>query len=273
MINIKSYLTNPILVPSKRNKWENKAVFNGCVVKTGRKYRLIYRALAETIINGTKLDLSTIGMATGADKHNFRHRKQLLQPEQPWEQYGLEDPRVTKFFDDYYIFYTALGGFPPNATNIKVAVAVTKDFKTFEKHLVTPFNAKAMVLLPKLINGKMAAILTVNTDAPPATVAIAYFDKHEDIWNEEYWRKWYARLEDHKIELRRMTSDHIEVGAVPVETEDGWLLVYSHIQNYYSKQEMIFGIEAVLLDKNDPQKIIGRTRKPLMIPQEDYELE
>ncbi len=64
-----------------------------------------------------------------------------------WEKYGCEDPRVTFFEGNYYIFYTGLSTFPFNAQGIKVAVAVTKDFKTIdERHLVTPFNAKAMTL-------------------------------------------------------------------------------------------------------------------------------
>jgi len=130
-----------------------------------------------------------------------------------------------------------------------------------------------MAMFPKLINGKMAAVLTVNTDLPPSKIALAFFDNEEEIWSPEYWRKWYQNLESHELPLRRVTSDQLEIGAVPVETDDGWLLIYSHIQNYYNGKKAIFGIEAVLLDKDNPQVIIGKTLKPLMVPQENYELE
>jgi predicted GH43/DUF377 family glycosyl hydrolase len=58
---------------------------------------------------------------------------------------------------------------------------------------------------------------------------------------------------------------------VPIKTEAGWLLVYSHIQNYFQPDKRIFGIEAVLLNQNDPQKIVGRTEEPLMVPEKEYE--
>ncbi|HAS95323.1 TPA: hypothetical protein DCS99_02810 [Candidatus Wolfebacteria bacterium] len=60
------------------------------------------------------------------------------------------------------------------------------------------------------------------------------------------------------------------MGAVPLKTKEGWLVIYSHIQNYFSDNK-IFGIEALLLDLNDPKKIIARTDSPLLIPEETYE--
>ena len=130
-----------------------------------------------------------------------------------------------------------------------------------------------MALFPQKINGKLTAILTANTDLPPSKIALAIFDKESDIWSETFWQQWYQKLNSQEIGLRRVTNDQVEIGAVPVETADGWLLIYSHIQNYYAGKRAVFGIEAVLLDKNNPQKIIGRTTESLMTPQETYELE
>ena len=50
------------------------------------------------------------------------------------------------------------------------------------------------------------------------------------------------------LELDRLNTDRVEVGAPPIEIENGFLVIYSHIQNYYSNSR-IFGIEAVLLEK------------------------
>ncbi|MBU2251692.1 MAG: hypothetical protein KKH25_05490, partial [Candidatus Omnitrophica bacterium] len=151
--------------------------------------------------------------------------------------------------------------------------AITRDFKKIEeKHLVTPFNSKAMALFPSKINGKMTAILTVNTDNlnRTARVAIAQFDQEADIWNSLYWANWYKNLNKHIIHVRRVATDHIEVGAAPLKTKQGWLLVYSHIQNYRDSNK-IFGIEALLLDLKNPRKVIGRTRHPMLVPEESYE--
>ena len=81
--------------------------------------------------------------------------QELFGPEHDWERYGCEDPRATTFEGKHYIFYTAVREF--SAEGIKVAVAITEDCKTIkEKHIVTPFNAKAMALFPERVNGKIA---------------------------------------------------------------------------------------------------------------------
>lgn len=50
-----------------------------------------------------------------------------------------------------------------------------------------PHVTKEMVLFPERINSKIVAVLTVNTDIPPAKIAIAYFDDENQIWSEKYW--------------------------------------------------------------------------------------
>lgn len=97
------------------------------------------------------------------------------------------------------------------------------------------------------------------------------FDHVEDMWSEAYWNEWYSSLQTHEIRLQRGDTDHVEIGAPPLLTPDGWLLVYSHIRNYFTERK-IFGIEAVLLDRDDPRKILARTNAPLLVPEEEYEL-
>ncbi len=273
MLRVRRFSANPILSPDKKNAWEAVATFNGCPVEDGKNTSLLYRAVSEkTSVDGKELNLSTIGVAESDDRVHFSNRRQLITPSEVWDKFGCEDPRVTKIGNTYLIFYTALSKFPPDTDSIKVAVAVSSDLKKIkEKHLVTPFNAKAMALFPEKIKGKFAAILTVNTDKPPAKIAIAYFNTLERIWDENFWKEWYQNLDKHVIPLLRSGEDHIEVGAPPVKTEDGWLLIYSYIRNYFSGQKT-FGIEAALLDEIDPLKKIGIYTEPLVTPQEDYEL-
>ncbi|PIS08969.1 hypothetical protein COT75_03845 [Candidatus Beckwithbacteria bacterium CG10_big_fil_rev_8_21_14_0_10_34_10] len=267
--------SDPILQPNPENDWEKEAVFNGSIIKEKGGYYLLYRAMSSPKDHdGKQLSLSSIGCAQGKDGIKFSQRKQLIRSEYGWEKYGCEDPRVTKIDGLFYIFYTGLSDYPPTPTGIKVCLAISKDLKTIqEKHLITPFNAKAAALFPKKINGKYALIITVNTDIPPAKIAIALFDKIEEIWSLEFWHKWYQNLENQTISVERINTDQVEVGTVPLETEKGWLVFYGHIQNYYQEQKRIFGIEALLLDRDDPRKIIGRTQDPLLIPEKDYEIE
>jgi predicted GH43/DUF377 family glycosyl hydrolase len=267
----KRFPENPIIRPNVKNPWEAAAAFNPAVATDGSAFHLVYRALSEeTEHRGVRMHVSSIGYAKGSDPMHFGEHLQIIKPEHAWEAFGCEDPRVTFFEGAYYIFYTALSTHPFSADGIKIGVAITKDFQTFEKHPVTTFNSKAMMLLSERVNGKLAAILTVNTDRPPAKIALALFDNVSDIWSEHYWAAWYATLDTHIISLLRASHDQVEAGAVPLKTGDGLLFFYSYIENYRSGHGK-FGIEAALLDAEDPRRVIGRTHKALLVPEKDYE--
>lgn len=264
---------NPILVPQNDLPWEADGAFNGCAVRNGSKTTLLYRAQSLPMLHddGPWVSISSIGRSESPDGIHFRHHDRFIVPEEPWERYGCEDPRVTKIDGKYYTFYTALGGFPFGPENIKVGVAVSKTLKRVsEKHLVTPFNAKAMAMFPERIGGKLWVLLTADTDKKPAKVAIASFDSEEDLWSPEKWTKWYDELDRHTLSLKRHDTDHVEIGAPPVRTKAGWLVFYSHIQNY-GTDHPVFGIEAFLLALDDPRRIVGRSRSPLLVPEEEYE--
>lgn len=273
MIDVVRHPNNPILSPNPDHDWEAKATYNGCGVTRGQNTYLIYRAVAHTQeYHGKMADLSTIGIASGPCEFKFSSRHQFISPEKEWEKFGCEDPRVTYFADKYYIFYTALSDFPPNKYSIKVALAISPDLKKISaKHLVTPFNAKAMALFPERINGKIFAILSAQTDHPPVNVATAEFKKITDIWNKDYWDNWLGEIETHTLRLIRRPQDHVEVGAPPIKTNKGWLLIYSYINNYFDEEKRIFNIEAALLDLKKPKQVIGRTNFPLLIPEKEYE--
>ena len=273
MVSLKREAKNPILKPNPDHPWEQDGAFNGCVAEVDGTFHMVYRALSSTTLqNGVQMQVSSIGYAKSTDGINFSETKQLIQPTEDWETYGCEDPRITFFEGKFYIFYTALSTYPFSAYGIKIAVAVTTDFEHFEKHPVTTFNSKAMGLFPERVNGKIAALLTINTDLPPAKICLALFDKIEDIWSPFYWTEWYDNANNHILHLMRDVRDQVELGAPPIKTDKGWLTIYSYIGNYLSNKK-IFGIEAVLLDSDNPSKIIGRTTSPLITPQEKYELE
>jgi len=272
MIEFRRSEENPILIPLSENDWEIEAAFNGCPVRSGRKIHFLYRAVSSPQINsGIKMSVSSIGHALSDDGIHFRYRRQFIKPEYDWEQFGCEDPRVTKLGSKFYVFYTALSTYPLRAEGIRIGLAITRDFHEIEaKYPVTTFNSKAMALFPGKIGGKMVAVLTVNTDNPPAKIGLAFFDHEEQMWSPEYWEGWYSFLDDHVLPLQRTLKDHIEVGAPPIRTRYGWLLIYSYIQNYFSPPP-IFGIEAVLLDLENPAKIVARTEKPILVAQAVYE--
>lgn len=273
MLAVTRFVGNPILSPDMKNVWEGYAVLNGSVVKKDNTYHMLYRAISTPQPwQDAYMHVSSIGHAESPDGLHFENRTQFLVPEYEWERFGCEDPRITFIDGRYVIFYTAIATNPPSPEGIRIGVVITRDFKTIEaKHLVTPFNAKAMALFPQKINGKYIAILTVDTDNPPAKIAIAQFDRIEQLWEKAYWEAWYGNISAHTLALLRRSQDHVEVGLAPIETEKGWVLVYSYIQNYFSNHK-IFGIEAALLDKNNPLHIAAKTYGPFMVPEAYPEL-
>ncbi len=276
MYVVKRSEENPILIPNNDHYWEEFATFNMCPIKHGKNIYGLYRAIS-AVDNLTKQkQVSIIGIGRSRDGIHFDNRTPFIVPSYDFDACGCEDPRVTFFEGKYYIFYTALSNYPFGSDNIKVAVAVSKDLKKVdERHLVTPFNAKAMTLFPKRINGKIVVVFSAYTDMPPSKVCIAKLDNIEQLWDEKFWTKWEKEIDKHSVDFRRNEYDHLEIGATPLKTEYGWLLIYSHIQNYFNGPEhldRIFGVEAILLDVKDPTKILGRTNGPILVPEENYEL-
>ncbi|MFH1178105.1 MAG: hypothetical protein V1711_00040 [bacterium] len=263
---------NPILSPNREHPWEAFATFNPSVIREKNGWRMYYRALSNpAAIISPYAGQSTIGEAFSEDGVHFNLQRQVLAPKESWEAFGCEDPRATVFEGVTYLSYTALGGYPFSKNNIKIAIAVARDGKNFtERHLATPFNAKAFVLFPERVNGKVAALLTVHTDEPPAEICFAYADNVEDFWLPIFWDTWYKDWQSHKLPFKRSDRDHVEVGSVPVLTENGWLIFYSYIENYFNGSERIFSIEAALLNRDDISKIINRTES-IIVPEEIYE--
>ncbi len=270
---------NPFISPTRSRSFEAIGAFNPSVVTHGTDVHVFYRAMAEPDhLRTPGRGFSTIGYAKSCDNgETYGSRKQVLQADETWEAFGCEDPRATFFEGKWYIFYTALGGFPFGPDNIRTAVAIGDNpDQLTEKHLMTPFNAKAATLFPERINGEAVLLITAHTDFteeyPRPTIGIARSKNMEDFWDPKFWIEWHTHLSDHAFpDVRRTDTEHMEIGAVPLLTEKGWLLIYSHIQKYYDEPNRIFGIEALLLDRNDPQKIISRTEFPFLVPEESYE--
>jgi predicted GH43/DUF377 family glycosyl hydrolase len=276
MFVVKKSEHNPILVPDRDHYWEEFASFNLCAIKHGKTIYGLYRAISAVDILENPRQASIIGIGESKDGIHFKKRTPFIVPKEEWDKFGCEDPRVTYFEGVFYTFYTALSTYPFSAGGIRVTVALSKDLKKVnERHLVTPFNAKAMTLFPERINGKIVVMFSYHTDIPPAKIVFATLDKIEELWSPTFWEKWEKKINDYTIDLKRSPYDHTEVGAPPIKTKYGWLSIYSHIQNYFSSPnglDKIFGIEAVLFDLKDPRKIIGRTGGPIIVPEESYEL-
>src|SRR5258708_22136616 len=179
------------------------------VVKYGRSIFGLFRAISAPDAFQNPHQISTIGIGVSRDGVHFKDRMPFIMPKEEWDKFGCEDPRVTYFEGNFYVFYTALSKYPPSADSIKVAVAISKDLnKMHARHLVTPFNAKAMTLFPERINGKVTAIFSLHTDEPPSKMVIVEAERIEELWSPAFWEKWIKNVDDHAIDPRRNERDH-----------------------------------------------------------------
>jgi predicted GH43/DUF377 family glycosyl hydrolase len=272
---------NPFLSPTRTHAFEAIGTFNPSVVTVDGETHMFYRAMSEPdALRTPGRGFSTVGYASSKNGGAFENRQQVLaadDSEHSFDRFGCEDPRATYFEGKWYVFYTALSEFPFRADGIRAAVAIgTSPTELTERHLVTPFNAKAATLFPERIDGDAVLMVTAHTDWTEEhqrpTIGIARSKNIEDFWNPTFWDEWHAHLGDHALpDVRRADTDHMEVAATPILTDEGWLLVYSHIQNYYDEPHRIFGVEALLLDAENPQKVLRKTEFPFLVPEESYE--
>jgi beta-1,2-mannobiose phosphorylase / 1,2-beta-oligomannan phosphorylase len=272
-------------------EFENGGVLNPTCVEKDGVLHMFYRAVR-------KENFSTIGYCQMKDnKVVYRADNPILVPEYDYEKKGLEDPRITFFEGKYYMLYTAYDG-----KNALVAYATSSDLKTWEKKGVISSQMsydraedifkknkldrryslferwfrftigdniklweKDATLFPKRINGKMAMIHRVLPG-----IQICYFDKFTDL-NNEYWEKYLANLDNYIIldPQKKFESGYIGGGCAPIETDEGWLLIYHGVD--IENNQRIYRVGAMLLDINNPQKVIGRLPYPLFSPKATWE--
>ncbi|MHC4757700.1 MAG: glycoside hydrolase family 130 protein [Planctomycetota bacterium] len=176
--------------------------------------------------------------------------------ETDYESFGVEDPRISLIEGVYYISYVAV-----SENGVVTALASTKDFRNFERKgiIFCPDN-KDVVIFPERIGGKFYSI-----HRPVSSL----FGRH-DMWISQ--SPDLVSWGDHRrlIGVREGFWDEMKIGAgaVPVKTDQGWLEIYHGVNpdNQYS-------LGALLLDLNEPWKVLARSKKPVMKPEADYERE
>lgn len=201
--------------------------------------------------------ISYLRIARSKDGRNFTiDDEPFIYPSNELETFGIEDPRITQMGDTYYIYFSAIS--PIGVGEVLVS---TKDFISHEHHgmIFCPEN-KDVLIFPEKINGKYYALHrpVPNSNGSP------------EIWIAESDNLLYWGNHKHLIGLRDEMWDNGRIGggAVPIKTEKGWLELY-----HGASKENRYCMGAVLLDLNDPAKVIARSHQPILEPEADYEVE
>ncbi|MGH4051655.1 MAG: glycoside hydrolase family 130 protein [Clostridium sp.] len=200
--------------------------------------------------------ISHLRVARSKDGVNFIiENKPSFFPENKYEAYGIEDCRISKVEGVYYISYSAI-----SPLGITACLASTEDFKLFKREgvILQPDN-KDIAIFPEKINGKYYAL-----HRPTSGV----FSKN-DIWIAESSDMITWGNHRHLMGSREDYWDNGRIGAggVPFRVKQGWLEIY-----HGADKNDRYCLGAVLLDKNQPWKVIARSEVPLMEPVEEYEI-
>ncbi len=171
-----------------------------------------------------------------------------------YETFGVEDPRVTKIDETYYIQYVAVA--PRGVTTCLVS---TRDFRSYERQGVIfhPEN-KDVAIFPERIDGKYYALHRPHSPL---------FGKN-DMWIAESPDLNYWGNHRHLMGLRDGLWDETRIGAgaVPFRIDEGWLEIY-----HGADRRSRYCLGAVLLDAQSPWKILARSASPIFEPEMPYE--
>jgi len=262
---------NPIMEPSEEG-FDSRNIYNMATIKEGDTFYMIYRgeAKGETAKDCT----GRLGLAISHDGKNFiRYPKPILVPDKPYEKQGIEDPRLIKVEDKYYLSYTAYDG-----DTAKLCLATSKDLVNWEKK--GPLFPKLPYddIVGKENWSKSGAILPEKIKEGP------FKDKYIMYFGESYMWMGYSDDLEHWDYVKepvigpregKFDSRMVEPGPPPIMTKDGILLIYNSSDKPKKEGELFGSYQAgaVLFDPKDPTKVLKRSEKPIIEPTQDWEID
>jgi beta-1,2-mannobiose phosphorylase / 1,2-beta-oligomannan phosphorylase len=293
MIKIKK---EGIILKKTHLEFENDGVLNPAVMQEGNIVHLFYRAVQ-------KGNYSTIGYCKLDGPLTIRERsdKPVIIPQYSYETHGVEDARIVKIEDLYYLTYTAYDG-----VNAQGALAVSSDLKTFEKlGIIVPHvtyieflyllesadrvnttyyrnhkfyyqeeNIEKKILLwdknviffPRRINGKLHFLHRIR----PGIQITSVNDLKE--LTKKFWRNYCKNLKKNIVmdPQYKHEARYIGGGCPPIETKYGWLLIYHGVEK--TCKAHVYSACAALLKLDDPSIEIARLPYALFSPERDWEL-
>jgi predicted GH43/DUF377 family glycosyl hydrolase len=276
-----------VLLRKSEFDFENESVLNPALVKEGDNIHLFYRAVHIK-------NYSSIGYCLLDSPLTVKERMPapILSPEFEYEKHGMEDPRIVKIDDIYYLTYIAFDG-----ANALGALATSTDLVHFEKHgIIVPkikyddfdsytkaksvlnekylrYNRganiladKDLVFFPRRINGKLTFLHRIKPD-----IQITAVNDLAELTGE-FWVDYFLHFDEHIFLSPKYPHEvsYTGSGCPPIETEQGWLIIYHGVKDTIKGYE--YSCCAALMDLNDPQKEIARLPYPLFKPELDYEL-
>ena len=246
------YSENPII---PRDALPNSnSIFNSAAIPFNGEFAGVFRV--DNTVREMKLHR---GFSKDAIHWDIEHEPLTFECDDPEIGnfvYGY-DPRVVKIDERYYVQWCNWYHGPT------IGLAYSDDFKTFHQleNAFLPFNRNG-VLFPRKINGNYA-LLSRPSDSGHTPFGDIYYSESPDL---TYWGK-------HRHVMSPMGNSwqftKIGGGPSPIETSEGWLLIYHGVLN--SCNGFVYSASVALLDLDEPWKVIARAKPYILNPREYYE--
>lgn len=251
---LNKYEGNPVMCPGKMPK-EVLYTFNPGAIKHNDEYILMMDVT-------TLDDIHRIWIARSKDGYNFVPDPEPVnwpEPDPTHKETCTYDPRITKMGDTYVILYAS----DLSQNNVRIGILQTNDFINFERICIgSELGNRNGCLFPEKVDN-----LYVRFDRPfgneldPCFMWVSY---SPDL---VFWGKSKPITYQGKP---FMDGFKMGAGAVPIKTDKGWLEIYHTVSQ--TCNGFIYRLKAMLLDLEDPSKIIGYTKDFILWPEHDYEM-
>ena len=275
---------NPILHPHPDHPWENLVVCNPGVIHDNGVFHMLYRAAGDDPDHVIRF-----GLATSTDGIHFERQgtQPVLSPSEDGPDAGcIEDPRIVKLDGHFYVTY-AYRAFKPkqywlqenNAAyspddstlppllgyNMTASgLLISDDLRTFRRlgRITRPdVDDRDVILFPEKIDGKYAML-----HRPMQWVGPDYGTTYPAIWISlsDDLLNW----SDSVLLAKGQATWECKIGGStpPLKTSRGWFVIYHAVDS-----GGIYRVGALMLDLDDPTRVIARTPKPIMEPEAEFE--
>lgn len=261
---------NPILT-AKDVPYKADLIFNAGVTKYEGKYVMVFRNdYGYTKSGPFGFEGTNLGLAYSKDGINWEVQSKPCFDLKDEEIIRAYDPRLTVIDGRCYMCFAV-----DTKHGLRGGIAVTDDFENFEILSMTLPDNRNMVLFPEKVNGKY-----VRLERPFPVYSRGGKDRF-DLWMSDspdmkYWGNSNLVL---AVENVPYANDKIGPGAPPIKTEKGWLTTFHTVdidpergkngwEDFWKKR---YAAGIMLLDLDDPSKVIGMSKEPLIAPEADYE--
>ena len=264
---------HPLITPRSGEDfwWEENGTFNPGVTEYQGKILLLYRAY-------DRFHVSRFGLATSQDGIQFARLALPIidtDPNNPYERLGIEDPRITKLGDTYYIFHTSASyhrlGEKSDVTSphehvpwrVRFGLQTTRDWQQFKNYgvLLPDIPAKNACLFPEKIDGSFALLYREHMHIEDAEHEVVKLTLTDD---------WHTFRDTRTITWptpEPWQQSKFGLGTPPLRVHNGWLLVYHAVD-----ANSIYRLGLMMLHAEDPSQIAW-VSNPILEPKLPYEKE